>query len=136
MQHELSIYHVKFKKMKKKCWFWKSMNPKNSFIFSKVVKCTWKIGNRLNRKKNQISDFSDFYFSSYHRKLGWFFHKNDTKMTITREEKIGEFRNLDLLSIQPIANLSCKFKKKKIGFWRKSMMVTVHFQNPIFFFFF
>ena len=34
----------------------------------KVVKSTWKIWNRLNRKKNQISDFSDFYFSSYAEK--------------------------------------------------------------------
>ena len=29
------------------------------------LKFTWKIGNRLNRKKNQISNFSFFYFSSY-----------------------------------------------------------------------
>ena len=37
--------------------FWK----KNS----KVVKSTWKFWSRLNRKKSQISDFSDFYFSRY-----------------------------------------------------------------------
>ena len=30
-----------------------------------MIKCTCKIWSRLNRKKNQISDFSDFYFSSY-----------------------------------------------------------------------
>ena len=35
------------------------------FFFFKEVKFTWKIQNRLNRKKNQISDFSDFNFSSY-----------------------------------------------------------------------
>ena len=35
---------------------------------SKVVKFTWKIWNRLNRKKNQISDFSDFHFLSYAEK--------------------------------------------------------------------
>ena len=35
---------------------------------SKVVKFTWKIWNQLNRKKNQISDFSDYYFSSYAEK--------------------------------------------------------------------
>ena len=66
-----------------------------------------------------MKKFSDFYFSSYHRKLGWFFHKNDTKMTITRKIKIGEFWNLVLLSIQPIADLSSKFekcKKKKLDF--------------------
>ena len=27
----------------------------------------------------------DCCLDSYHRKLGWFFHKNDTKMTITRK---------------------------------------------------
>ena len=31
------------------------------------MKFTWKIGNWLNRKKNQFSDFSDSYFSSYGR---------------------------------------------------------------------
>ena len=35
------------------------------FSFSKVFKFTWKMRNRLYRKKNQISGFSDFYFSSY-----------------------------------------------------------------------
>ena len=35
-----------------------------SFFF-KSVKFTWKIRNQLNRKKNQILDFSDFYFLSY-----------------------------------------------------------------------
>ena len=34
-------------------------------FFSKVLKFTWKMWNRLNRKKNPISDFSDLYFSSY-----------------------------------------------------------------------
>ena len=58
-----------------------------------------------------IKKFSDFYFSSYHRKLGWYFHKNDTKMTITRKIKIGENWNLVFLSIQVIANLSSKFQK-------------------------
>ena len=33
-------------------------------IFFKVIKLTWKIRNRLNRKKNQISDFTNFYFLS------------------------------------------------------------------------
>ena len=53
-------------KLKKNIWFWiKSMQIKIQFFFSKVVKFTWKIWNRLNRKKNQISDF---YFSSYAEK--------------------------------------------------------------------
>ena len=41
-------------------------------LFSKVVKFTWKIRNWLNRKKNQVSGFSDFYFLSY----GHFSSKN------------------------------------------------------------
>ena len=39
----------------------------------KVFKLTWKIWNRLNRKKNQISDLCDFYYSSY----GHFCTQND-----------------------------------------------------------
>ena len=33
-----------------------------------MVRFTWKFWNRLNRKKNQISDFSVFYSSSYEEK--------------------------------------------------------------------
>ena len=36
--------------------------PPKIIFFSKVFKFTWKIWNRPNRKKNQISDFYDFYF--------------------------------------------------------------------------
>ena len=35
------------------------------FFFSKVFKFTWKMRYVLNRKKNHIPDFSDFYFSSF-----------------------------------------------------------------------
>ena len=52
----------------------------------KFFKFTWKIRNQLNRKKNQILDFSDFYFSSYehflvilwhyHPNFRWIFHDN------------------------------------------------------------
>ena len=42
-------------------------------FFSKVFKFTWKIWNRPNRKKNQIFDLWDFYFSS----SGHFFTQND-----------------------------------------------------------
>ena len=38
---------------------------KIKFFFFTFFKFTWKIGNRLIRKKNQFSDFSDYYFSSY-----------------------------------------------------------------------
>ena len=34
-------------------------------FFFPFLKFTWKIGIQLNRKKNQILDFSNFYFSSY-----------------------------------------------------------------------
>ena len=54
---------------KKKWTFFSKMfqywNKKNQFFFSKVLKFTWKMWNQLNWKKNQISDFSDLYFSSY-----------------------------------------------------------------------
>ena len=42
----------------------KISNIKINF-FSKLVKFTWKIQNRLNKKKKQISNFSNFHFSSY-----------------------------------------------------------------------
>ena len=43
-----------------------------------IKKWLWMVRNVLNRTRMWIKKFSDFYFSSYHRKLGWFFHKNDT----------------------------------------------------------
>ena len=48
---------------------------------SEVVETLWKVQSVLNRTEKIIKKFSDFYFSSYHRKLGWFFQQNDTKMT-------------------------------------------------------
>ena len=42
------------------------LTKKNSIFFSsEMFKLTWKMRNELNQKKNQILDFSDFYFSSY-----------------------------------------------------------------------
>ena len=41
------------------------MNLEYNFFSSKVVKFTLKNHNRLNKKKNQVSDFFDFYFASY-----------------------------------------------------------------------
>ena len=78
---------------------------------SVVVETLWKVRSVLNRTGNIIKKFSDFYFSIYHRKLGWFFHKNDTKMTITRKIKIGKIWNFVFISTQPIADLSSKFEK-------------------------
>ena len=47
------------------CKFDQQNLKKNS---PKVFKFTWKNCNRLNKKKNQVSDFSDFYFLSYTEK--------------------------------------------------------------------
>ena len=48
-----------------------------------MIKFTWKMWNRLNRKKNWISGFSDFYFSSFghfwsflYLNFRWIFHNN------------------------------------------------------------
>ena len=53
-------------------------------------KWLWMVRSVLNRTGKIIKKFSDFYFSSYHRKLGWFFHKNDIRMTIIQKIKIGK----------------------------------------------
>ena len=56
----------------------------------RLKKWLWKVWSVLNRTGKIIIKFSDFYFSSYHRKLGWWRHKNDTQMTIIRKIKIGK----------------------------------------------
>ena len=69
------------------CFFFQKGFKKKK-IRSKEFKFTWKMRNRLNQKKNQISDF---YFSSY----GHFFYvitpSFDEFFMITRKIKIGEF---------------------------------------------
>ena len=74
------------------------LRKKKLFIFKKIYlkffKFTWKIQNRLNRKKNQISDFTDFYFSSYGHfsVILWRHHpKFQRNFTITRKLIIGNF---------------------------------------------
>ena len=65
--------------------------------FSKLIKFTWKIRNRLNRKKNHISDFSDFYFSSYGHFLNIFVTSSlnlNELFTVTRKIYIGDFFSL------------------------------------------
>ena len=42
-----------------------NQNPPTKKNSTKVAKFIWRNCNRLNKKKNQVSDFSDFYFSSY-----------------------------------------------------------------------
>ena len=60
---------------------------------SKVVKFTWKMRIVLNRKKNQISDYSNFYFSSYcnfctkNCQLSMNFHDN-SKNNIRKNRKL------------------------------------------------
>ena len=57
-------------------------------FFSKVFKFTWKMRNRLKRKKNQISDF---YFSSYGHFSDVIPPIFNEFFTITQKIKIGEF---------------------------------------------
>ena len=62
----------------------------SKFLFSKFLKFTWQIGNRLIRKKNQFSDFYDFYFSSYGHFSVIFLKKSPQFSMITRKIKIGK----------------------------------------------
>ena len=64
-----------------------------------------------------MKKFSDFYFASYHRKLGWWRHRNDTKMTTTWKIKIRIIWNLAFLFSQPIAVLSCKLSTFRTLFY-------------------
>ena len=77
---------------------------------------SWKIWNVLNRMGKIMKKFSDFYFLSsakFHRKLGWWHHKNNQKITITRKIKIGKFLNLIFLSIQLISDLVLSWEKDR-----------------------
>ena len=78
-------------------------------IFFKVVKFIWKL-----RKKNHVSVFSDFYFSSYGHfcKKDYQFSMNFHDISKNKNRKNLKFH---FLSIQPIPDLSCKYKK----FWKK-----------------
>ena len=62
----MQIFHLNFTTIEKIFFFfhtsWYIKFPKRN---SNSSEFTWNIGNRLNTKKNQNSDFSDFYFSSY-----------------------------------------------------------------------
>ena len=68
------------------------------------MKFTWKIGNRLIRKKNQFSDFYDFYFSSYGHFSVIFLKKSPQFSMITRKIKIGKKFYSCFRSIQNIAH--------------------------------
>ena len=72
----------KKKKKNQKCLdIWTKKNLQ--FFFTKVFEFTWNMQNVLNRKKNKISGFSNFYFSSYghywsffYHNFQWIFHNN------------------------------------------------------------
>jgi len=68
--------------------------------------------------KNNNKNSPIFVFRVIIENWGDFF----TKMTITRKIEIGKIWNFLFFSIQPIADLTCKFKKKKL-FWTKSMIL-------------
>ena len=77
----------------------RTWRPPPTLKSGRLKKWLWMVRSVLNRTGKIIKKFSDFYFSSYHRKLGWFFHKNDTKVTITRKTKIGKIWNSVFLPI-------------------------------------
>ena len=62
-------------------------DPPPSSEMTPIKKWLQMVRNVLNRKETWIKKNFDFYFLSYHRILGWFFRKNDTKMVITRKIK-------------------------------------------------
>ena len=62
--------------------------------------------NRLNRKKNQISHFCDFYFSSYGPFCTQMTPIFDEFSPITRKIKIANFFYFVFHSIQHIPHLS------------------------------
>ena len=74
---------------------------------SEMVRFLWKMRNMLNRMKIEVKIFCDFYFSSY----GWFIY----------------YGRVIFLSIQPIADLSCKFNhfKKYMFLMHVSLWVKV-----------
>ena len=86
-------------------------------FFSKVVKFTSKMRNELNRKRNQISDFFDFYFSSY----GHFcskicrFSMNRHDNSINKNRKIyfsfdSAHKKIDKLNLSSFMKVGSKLK--------------------------
>ena len=76
------------------------------FFFFNFFKFWWKIGNRLNRKWNQISKFSDFYFSSYGHFSVIFVKKITPIFDDNSKNKIGDFFNWFYFSTQRTSHLS------------------------------
>ena len=90
-----------------------------------------------SKEKSYFRFFQFLFFElswKVHRKLGWWRYISNQKMSITRKIKIIKIWNLICLSIQPIPNLSCKFKH----FWKKQSKIfekkkMQHFLKYIFY---
>ena len=87
---------------------------------SLLISLLWIMGSKLYGMGKIMKKFSYLYFSSYHRKLGWWRHKNDTKMTISRKMKIRKIWKLVffLFSRFPIFHIILKNKNKILKFWK------------------
>ena len=98
-----------------------------------LIRFSWMMRNVLkNRTKNMITNFSNFYFSSYREKFIESWGDDVTNMVITQKIKIG---NSIFVSIRLIPDLSCKsehFRKKN---WKKNVLVQHFWEKKIDFFF-
>ena len=89
------------------------LKKKKTFFFDFFYLKLSAIGWIESRTKFQNSPIFIFrVIAKFHRKLGWWRHKNDQKITLTRKIKIGKIWNLVFRSIQPILNLSCRYYLK------------------------
>ena len=68
-----------------------SIHQNPHFFSSRVFKCIWMMRNVLNRKRNPISDFSDFNFSSY----GHFCTKNSKFSLNFHDNSKNKSRKID-----------------------------------------
>ena len=97
------------------------------------MKFTWKIGNRLNRKRNQFSGLCDFYFSSYGHFSVIFFFKSPQFPMITRKINIGEFFYYFSRPIfPPSAPFLTTFEWEKGGGWGFCMSVSGKWPNYVY----
>ena len=87
---------------------------------SKVFKFTWKIRNRLNRKKNQISYFSNFYFLSY----GWLYIQF-TMTHLALMSKSGQIHRKDAKWVEANVNLIFWFLQSLV-FQLWSILYWIH----------
>ena len=127
-----SVYIYPFIYKNRKLWFLtlsEVLNPTSFGIFpikdmqtpppSLLISLLWMMGSVLYSVGKIKNKFSELYFSSYHQKLGWWRHKNDSKKL-----KFG----FSLYSADCQSFIQIKKIYKKNWFWRKSMMVTMQIQ--------